>query len=183
MPRRRTGLFVAVAFGLLGGAYLASPWVVTNRMRRAAEAGDGERLARYVDYPALRQSLAEEIQAGILGRRAGEPGQQPERRGPFAAFGEALAGTMVSAFVESMVTPESVAAMVERGRVERGDASSRSARDPGSRKPVERRRHYESLDVFDVDMHDPETKELLVTLVFHRERPFGWKLAGVRLPR
>ena len=95
---------------------------------------------------------------------------------------------MAKAVAETMVTPESVAAMVNSGRPKGLDGSQSAAPDPGasdapSPQPrVERRRHYASLHVFDVDMHDAETGNPLLTLEFHRDRGFGWKLAAVRFP-
>src|SRR5262245_29940317 len=184
MRRRRFILLVAALLLVLGGCYIASPWWATSRMHQAARAGDGERLARYVDYPALRANLTEQIKAGLLGTPS-----PSERRDPFAAFGEALAGTLVSAMVDAMITPESVAAMMDRGQARPADVAagrgSAPERGAGSRERerVERRRHYESLDVFVVDMHDGETHDHLLTLVFHREGWFGWKLAGLRGPR
>ncbi|HVH05809.1 MAG TPA: DUF2939 domain-containing protein [Myxococcota bacterium] len=176
MSKRSYALPLLAGLVILVGSYVASPWWATSRMRKAAEAGDGERLAQYVDYPALRASLSTQIQGGLVGKpREGEP------PGPFAAFGQALAGKLASAAVEALVTPGSIAAMIDRGRA--GDVPSvGEGSDEEQRSRIERRRHYVGLDEFEVDMHDAETKGHLITLVFHRERGFFWKLAGIRVP-
>ena len=68
----RKGRTIALAAaGLLAllaaGWWFGSPWWTLWRMREAAEAGDSEALAAYIDFPALRASTREQLGLGPLG--------------------------------------------------------------------------------------------------------------------
>ena len=66
----RKGRTIALATLLLlaaGGWWFGSPWWTLWRMREAAEAGDAEALAAYIDFPALRASTREQLGLGPLG--------------------------------------------------------------------------------------------------------------------
>jgi hypothetical protein len=154
---RRLGLFASLTLVLLAAAWVGSPWWATERMRKAAEERDGERVAVYVDTEALRKNVTEAVREGTLGKSPeGEEG-----------FGRKLAAMFIGAAVDALVTPERIAAVVAEGGAPSGTE-------------IERRRRYESPNVFVVDLHDAETKERLFTLVFHRHAGFEWKLSDLR---
>jgi hypothetical protein len=153
---------------VLVALYVGSPWWATHQMRQAAEAGDGEKLATYVDYPALRADVKSQLTVGVS-----------SQKGLFAV----LAGQIVGAAAEAMITPENVAALVSTGRAQPIDAGAKQFPDaPDEDEPprVLREKHYQSLNVFEVEMLDPETKQRLATLVFNRQGLVGWKLAAIR---
>jgi hypothetical protein len=74
---RMLALGAALAFLAGAGWWFGSPWWTLWRMREAAQAGDSEALAAYIDFPALRAST----------------------RGRLGPFGGALAGRAVDALV------------------------------------------------------------------------------------
>jgi Protein of unknown function (DUF2939) len=182
---KRTLSLVGIAIVLLFiGGYYGSPYWALHQMQAAGRAGEGDRLATYVDFPAVRESLKSQMQAMMVTRLQGDS----MKDNPFAALGMALAGGMVNTLVEGMVTPESLANMVSSGKVEadKGTASAPAAGDTTSGKQTAQRprveRRYEGMDVFHVEMHDPDTDKLMLTLVLNREGWFGWKLKSVRMP-
>ncbi|HEU0100018.1 MAG TPA: DUF2939 domain-containing protein [Allosphingosinicella sp.] len=67
----RKGRAAAIAAALIvllaAGWWLGSPWWTLWRMREAARAGDSAALAGYVDFPALRASVREQLGLGPLG--------------------------------------------------------------------------------------------------------------------
>jgi hypothetical protein len=183
---KRTLSLVGIAIALLFiGGYYGSPYWALHQMQSAGRAGEGDRLATYVDFPAVRESLKSQMQAMMLTRLQGDS----LKDNPFAALGMALAGSMVNTMVEGMVTPESLANMVSSGKAkpepDKGTVpvpveDSTSGKATAPRPRVERR--YEGMDVFHVEMHDPETDKLMLTLVLNREGWFGWKLKSLRMP-
>ncbi|HEX8381283.1 MAG TPA: DUF2939 domain-containing protein [Allosphingosinicella sp.] len=63
MRKGRTFALAAAALLALlaAGWWFGSPWWTLWRMREAAEAGDSEALAAYIDFPALRASTQAQI--------------------------------------------------------------------------------------------------------------------------
>jgi hypothetical protein len=58
---------IVVAIGLLwGGAYYGSPYWAVHQMQAAARAGEGDRLAGYIDFPAVRESIKSQLQAKLM---------------------------------------------------------------------------------------------------------------------
>ena len=157
------GALLAVLSALYGG----SPWWATHRMVQAAEAGDTEKLAAYVDYPAVTADVEAQLAASFAGMK-----------GLVGMIASKLAGQMAKA----LITPEKVAAMVARGRANPLDAAARKYPDTpeGDEPPrVLRSKRYRSVDVFEVRMREPETEKWRGTLVFRRHGLVGWKMAAI----
>lgn len=186
MSKRTLSLVGIAIVLLLIGCYYGSPYWAFHQMRAAGEAGEGDRLASYVDFPAMRESLKSQMQAMMVKQMQSDS----MKDNPFAVLGMALAGGMVNTLVDGMVTPESVASMVSSGKAKpeagKGTPASTPAANTTSGKPAAKAprvdRHYEGMDVFHVEMHDPDRDKLMLTLVLNREGWFGWKLKSVRMP-
>lgn len=170
---------------MLACAYYASPYVALHEMQAAARAGEGDRLARHVDFPAVRESLKSQMQAMLTKRML----REDLKDNPFAAFGMLLAGSMVGMMVDNMVTTESLASIVNSGKpkppagedVSSVDQPTNSHSSNDTSKPPRITRYYEGLGVFKVEMHDAETDKLMLTLVFNRDGWFGWRLKAIRM--
>jgi len=186
MTRRNlVRLVAALALVLVGEAfYYGSPYWTVWRMQTAARAGEGDRLASYVDFPAVRESVRSQMQQKMLKLVQDET----LKDNPFAAFGMALAGVMVNTMVDNMVTRESLVEMIRRGRAkvpsETTPASTPTSSVGNSEAATPPRidRHYEGADTFHVEMHDPATDKAMLLLVLNREGWFGWKLTAIRMP-
>jgi hypothetical protein len=104
MGKRRTFAIAAAALlaSLAAGWWFGSPWWTLWRMREAAEAGDGEALAAYIDFPALRASTREQ-----LGRRLGP-----------------LGGLVVGPALDAAISPEALSLALGKGRAGPGGGGS-----------------------------------------------------------
>ena len=173
--RGRTVALVGLAAVMLAAAgwWIGSPWWTLRQVQRAADARDAAALSAYVDYPALRADVKQQAQRAIT--------QQAATDDPLIALGAALARALVNPAVETLVTPEGVAAIFAQAPVA-GDAArptvpSRGAHfglpkfDLGHRPTIERI----GLDQFRVA--DPGGRG---TARFVRHG-LGWRLAGIRL--
>jgi Protein of unknown function (DUF2939) len=81
-------------------------------MQSAARAGEGDRLAGYVDFPAVRESVKSQMQAMMLRKM-----QSDEMKfNPFAGLGMMLAGNIVNMAVDGMVTSDNLASMINSGK-------------------------------------------------------------------
>ncbi|MFM0042859.1 DUF2939 domain-containing protein [Paraburkholderia sediminicola] len=114
-------LIVIVVIAALGFAY-ASPYMALNNLKRAADARDAQTVNEYVDFPALRESLKQQV-TGLLTRRLDAHGNG----NPFAAIGAMIGVALIGPLVDAYATPDGVAALLN-GMPPRGN--------PGERPPV-----------------------------------------------
>jgi hypothetical protein len=114
-------LIVIAVIAALGFAY-ASPYIALNNLKRAADARDTQTVNQYVDFPALRDSLKQQV-TGLLTRRLDAHGNG----NPFAAIGAMIGVALIGPLVDAYATPDGVAALLN-GMPPRGN--------PGERPPV-----------------------------------------------
>ncbi|WP_321936792.1 DUF2939 domain-containing protein [Paraburkholderia sp. J8-2] len=97
---------LAMIVGALGYAY-ASPYIAVKHMKAAADARDAATLNEYVDYPALRLSLKQQV-GEMLHRRI--EGQHSSN--PLLILGAVIGAALISPLVDAYATPEGVAALL-----------------------------------------------------------------------
>ena len=114
-------LIVIAVIAALGFGY-ASPNIALNNLKRAADARDTQTVNEYVDFPALRESLKQQV-TGLLTRRLDAHGNG----NPFAAIGAMIGVALIGPLVDAYATPDGVAALLN-GMPPRGN--------PGERPPV-----------------------------------------------
>ncbi|NML99534.1 DUF2939 domain-containing protein [Paraburkholderia sp. RP-4-7] len=114
-------LIVIAVIAALGFGY-ASPYMALNNLKRAADARDTQTVNEYVDFPALRESLKQQV-TGVLTRRLDAHGNG----NPFAAIGAMIGVALIGPLVDAYATPDGVAALLN-GMPPRGN--------PGERPPV-----------------------------------------------
>jgi hypothetical protein len=131
-PRRRGGtrplivtLIVIVVIAALGFAY-ASPYIALNNLKRAADARDAQTVNQYVDFPALRDSLKQQVTALLTSRIEGHGGGNP-----FAAIGAMIGVALIGPLVDAYATPDGVAALLN-GMPPRGKPGERPPVPPGA---------------------------------------------------
>ncbi len=123
--RRRVHAFVmtvvvVAVIAALGYGY-ASPYVALDRLKQAADARDAETVNEYVDFPALRDSLKQQV-TGLLARRL----DTQHNGNPLAAIGAMIGVALIGPLVDAYATPDGVAALLN-GMPPRGE--------PGERPP------------------------------------------------
>ncbi|CAE6833430.1 DUF2939 domain-containing protein [Paraburkholderia haematera] len=114
-------LILIAVIAALGFGY-ASPYMALNNLKRAADARDTQTVNEYVDFPALRESLKQQV-TGLLTRRIDAHGNG----NPFAAIGAMIGVALIGPLVDAYATPDGVAAILN-GMPPRGN--------PGERPPV-----------------------------------------------
>jgi hypothetical protein len=160
------GALLFVALG--AGWYFASPWWTLREMKLAAEAGDADRFASYVDFPAVREDAKAEILARLTA-------QTQKDDSAFGALGMALGTAMVGPIVDQMVSPAGLRAAFI---VKRNSPSAGRDKAPAgvhvAEEPVLVRRGFSEFMV--ASRERPKSG-----LVFTRHG-LGWKLSGLDLP-
>ena len=179
--RKSTLAVLGIAL-LAVGYYFASPYWTIHQIRGAAQAGQGDRLATYVDFPAMRESIKSQLVLMMQKEM-----QRPEMKdNPFAGFGQMLAANMITGMVDSMVTPDAVANMLASGRAPNhapgGKVAEHAPASAGEREVPRVRQGYEGLDTFKTILLDPTTDDEMLVAVLSRQGLFSWRLTAVRLP-
>jgi hypothetical protein len=123
-------LIVIVVIAALGFAY-ASPYLALNNLKRAADARDTQTVNQYVDFPALRESLKQQV-AGLLTRRL----DAHSNGNPLAAIGAMIGVALIGPLVDAYATPDGVAALLN-GMPPRGDPGERPPAPPAANTPAD----------------------------------------------
>lgn len=113
-------VIVVAVIAALGFGY-ASPYIALDHLKRAADARDAETVNQYVDFPALRDSLKQQV-TGLLARRL----DAQHNGNPLAALGAMIGVALIGPLVDAYATPDGVAALLN-GMPPRGE--------PGERPP------------------------------------------------
>ncbi|REG57797.1 hypothetical protein B0G80_0431 [Paraburkholderia sp. BL6669N2] len=196
-------LIVIVVIAALGFAY-ASPYIALNNLKRAADARDAQTVNQYVDFPALRESLKQQV-AGLLTRRLGAH----SNGNPLAAIGAMIGVALIGPLVDAYATPDGVAALLN-GMPPRGDPGERPPAPPAANnpsdaaatapapaappagnavngnanatppQPPQTSAGYRGLNEF-VVTYQHGAGDARYSAIFRREGIFTWKLAAVNL--
>lgn len=156
----------------------ASPYITVYQMKSAAERHDGDALSEYIEFPSVRQSLKDQMNAMFVKKIA----EDEEMKGnPFAALGAAFAGMMVNKMVDAFVTPAGITQLMagEKPQPEahkEGGGTSNSDRKPFSDTSMS----YESFDKFVVKVKGKDGGE--GKFVLRRRGIIGWKLTEIIIP-
>jgi hypothetical protein len=175
MKSKKLALAAAIAIALLAIATYASPHWQLYRMRAAVEARDTEKLAGFVDFPALRES----VKLQVMQRLGAGAGPSEGKSNPFAAFGKAMALAVLDPVVDAAVSPAGVAAMLERGDVKLKTGRANPASGEPTREKVNYDLSYQGWDRVSVAKADGSG----AAFILRRDGLWGWKLSGVELPR
>lgn len=176
MKKLLIGLAAAAVVGL-GVAWAAAPVLAAQGLIRAARAGDARKLEQSVDFPALRQSLKEELNAELVARMRRDPEMAESALG---GLGLMLAPMLLSGAVDTLVTPEMVADMVVTA--EAPDPTKPPTPEPGDARDsddIHQSWGYRDLNHFAVTLTDRDRPEQQLALILERRGLFEWKLAGV----
>ncbi len=166
---------IITAVGVLFAMYVvAAPYITVHQMKSAAENQDGEALSEHIEFPSVRQSLKDQMNAMFMKEMA----KDEMKDNPFAAMAAAFAGIMVDKMVDAYVTPAGITQLMagEKPNIsEGGESGGNSVQKPLSDASMS----YESLNKFVVKVKGDSEKEGKFVL---RRRGFGWMLTEIIIP-
>ncbi|MFA4951671.1 DUF2939 domain-containing protein [Brevundimonas sp.] len=173
-----TGVIIAGVV-VLAGLWAASPVLAGKAIIRAAERGDEAALERLVDFPALRESMKGELNDLLVAEMRNDPRVVENGLGGLTTM---LAPMFISGAVDTVVTPQGVAAMVTTARAPEADGtpppdSAADRKEPNLHKAW----GYRSLDVFAITLTDRDRPQNSLALLLERRGWFTWQLAAVDL--
>lgn len=201
-PRRHARSLIVVAIAVvviaaLGYMY-ASPYLALNTLKRAADARDADTVDQYVDFPALRESLKQQV-TGVLTRRL----DAHNNGNPLAALGAMIGVALIGPLVDAYATPDGVAALLN-GMPPRGEPGERPPAPPSAQnapaapalapeptpggsanqstppQPPQTTASYRGINEF-VVTYQHGVGDTRYSAILRREGLFTWKLAAVDL--
>ena len=194
---------VAIIVVLVAVLEYASPYLILSRLRDAVEARDSQTIDRYVDYPALRLSLKQQV-TQMLSRRV----ETQKLQHPLAALGALFGMALVDPLVDAYATPDGVAALLagmppkgEPGEVPPGSDSDSLGQTPQQREaplappatsssgaaaqPASPRAKgsagYRDTNTFALT-YARAGDSPAYSVIFHRRGWFSWQLDAVEFP-
>lgn len=171
--------FGLAAVALFAIAWAAAPIFAGQALIRAAKAGDAAKLEQLVDFPALRDSMKEELNQELT-RRVGNDPRLAERG--LGALGMMLAPMILDGAIDTVVTPQVLAQMVTTA--EAPDPTRPASPEPGDAKDdkdIHQAWGYRDLNHFAVTLTDRDHPDQHLALIMERRGLFTWKLAAVDL--
>jgi hypothetical protein len=175
MNKKIIWLVVGLMLVFIGYLY-ASPYLVLNSMKNAAQAGDSAKVSQYIDYPSVRQSLKEQINTHML-QEIGV-----NERGNLAGLGQMLASSLMDKMIDIVVTPEGMT-MLLQGRdlkeVYRSNVDHETTDIKQQHKP-QYKAGYTSWQNFEVQIQALDTSKA-VKIMMIREG-LSWKVQKVVVP-
>jgi Protein of unknown function (DUF2939) len=162
----------AVLILILFGIYFGSPYYAIYSLRNAAIEGDKDKLEERVDFPAVRDSLKSQMSAAMMKKMQDDPEMQ---NNPFAGLGTLMMPAIVDRMVDSFVTPDGIAAMVQG---QKPNDKSEAQSNP----EIESRTEFVNFDRFRVRLSNSKLNEVSPSFLLERRGFATWKLIKVEIP-
>lgn len=173
-----TGVVIA-AVVVFAAVWALSPVLAGQAIIRAAERGDETALERLVDFPALRESMKGELNDLLVTEMRNDPRVVENGLGGLTTM---LAPMFISGTVDTVVTPQGVAAMVTTAQAP--DADGTTPPEPATEREgpdLHKAWGYRSMDLFAITLTDRDRPEHSLALLLERRGLFKWQLAAVDL--
>ena len=175
MNKKMTWSMVGLLLIILVYVY-AAPYLVLNKMKKAAQAGDSAKVSEYIDYPSVRQNLKDQINAQVL-QEIGV-----DQQSPLAGLGQKLASTLLDKMIDHVVTPEGMT-LVLQGQglkeVYQSKVTQETAEVKQQHKP-QYKAGYTSWQNFEVQIQAPEySRGVKINMV---RDGLSWKVNQVSIP-
>jgi hypothetical protein len=109
---KRLMRWVAIFFVALLLLYVASPYFSFWRFTVALNSRNGARLAAYVDFPAVRESLKQQFRAALHRSQNNDQTKHKKVARLLTALGPSLSDRLADALVDPYVTPIGLADLI-----------------------------------------------------------------------
>ena len=142
-------------------------------MKSAADAGDANKLASYVDFPAVKESL--KISSGAKMSEA----TKDQQDNPFAFLGAAMAVAIINPLIDTFVTPSSLSMMMKG---EKPSLEGKQARNSKSQSDTDVSMSYDGVNRFIVTVKKKSEDGKPLQLIYNRDGLFSWRLTAIDIP-
>lgn len=161
---------------MICGYLYATPYLALNSIKEAALTGDSDTVSKYIDYPSVRQSFKDQMNA-VMAKEL-----MKQDNDGFAALGAMLASTMVDKMIDGFVTPEGMTLMLQGKDLKQSvsGGENESAEHKQEEHQPDYETSYTSFNDFQVVIKDPnKSKEVKVLMV---RDGLSWKINKIVVP-
>jgi hypothetical protein len=184
---------VLVLLALAASSYF-SPYYTIYQMKKAIDRRDAKAFSQYIDFPALRQNINEQLQAEVR-RQLSTPST---RDNPLAALGAAIVSNVAKPKLDAEISPAGVMLMLRRGSLraaagEEPEANTPAARPESTNRPAAssttppdkvlaaREAHY-WIRYTNASTVVASNQARHIAFTFRRVGIWSWRLVGATLP-
>jgi hypothetical protein len=172
-------LYTTISIILIGTWLYATPYLTIYSMKKASENNDETKFSSYINYPSLRESFKNTFKAAFNKELMKDSNEGEDGLGNLGkVFGIALASAVIDPLVESFVTPESLAMMMQ-GKKPKGNESNKKTATNSNEKKSNLSMGYDGIDYFVLDAKD-DKNEIQFSFVFKRKGVWNWELTSIR---
>lgn len=164
------GILIAL-MAIICGCFYAAPYITLYKFKKAVDANDVNTMSKYIDFPALRESLKN----GLASRKT------VGKSNPFKNLKATIVGAVADPVIDSLVTPVGIAAMI-KGEKFFGQSKKEPEIQKVNKDEPKYSTAYESFNRFILKLKDKDDLKKETVFVLTRVGLFSWKLSGVRLP-
>ena len=152
----------------------ASPYLVLNNIKNAAQQGDADKLSGYIDFPSVKQSMKDQVKAAMVEELAASDEQDG-----FEALGTMLAAAMIDPLIDGLVTPDGVALMLQGQKLD-FDLNNDKPEDKPEVKneDIDYKAGYLSFNRFKVQIIDADDPNESLDVIMHRDW-LSWKVTRI----
>jgi hypothetical protein len=145
----------------------AGPFITLHEIKTGIQDQDSEKLSAYIDFPALRENLKEQLNAYVMKQATTEL-----KDNPFGALGMALGAKLVDTMVDSSVTPTGLSNLAAGRKPQQGSGQKL--------EPFHNARYsFDSINKFSARV--PEEGGGEIRFVLTRDG-LSWKLTNIVVP-
>ncbi|TCM66646.1 DUF2939 family protein [Acinetobacter calcoaceticus] len=175
MNKKVVGLIVVGIIAVLG-YLIASPYIVLNNIKNAAKAGDSEKISTYIDYPSVRQSFKDQVNAYMLKEMSSS------KNDGWEGIGAMFASAMVDKIVDFAITPQGMTMLLQGKDLKPSIQIDQAENtDQATNKPaLQYSTRYLSMNSFEVNAKNPSNDSSVVVIM--QRAGLSWKVSQVVVP-
>ena len=152
----------------------ASPYLVLNSIKNAAQQGDADKLSGYIDFPSVKQSMKDQVKAAMVEELASSKEQDG-----FEALGTMLATAMIDPLIDGLVTPDGVALMLQGQKLDFDLNNDTPEGVPEAKNDdIDYKAGYLSFNRFKVQIIDADDPNESLDVIMHRDW-LSWKVTRI----
>jgi hypothetical protein len=164
------GLLLILAVGYIA----AGPFLTVWAIKTAIVEQDAEKLSENIEFTALRQNLKDQLNTTMMKNIAAEL-----KGNPFAALAAGLSTKMADGIVDSLVTPNGLAAVMEGKKPSKKESEDNASPIKKDSLFKNARFSYDSTSKFSIWIPDAKGKDARIVL---QRNGLSWKLVNIVIP-